>query len=74
MTSTGKTMRDQGDSREDPTPPQAPAGRRWGRGAWSVLPYLVKSLQARPSANAEAREAANKAARHSSFTDSTRPT
>lgn len=35
-----------------------PPGSRWGAGAQSVLPYLTKSLQARPSAAAaaEARE------------------
>jgi hypothetical protein len=32
-----------------------PAGRRWGRGAGSVLPYLTKSLQAKPLENPEAR-------------------
>jgi hypothetical protein len=33
-----------------------PPGSRWGTGARSVLPYLTKSLQAKPAANAEARE------------------
>ena len=32
-----------------------PPGSRWGSGAQSVLPYLTKSLQARPAA-ADARE------------------
>ena len=27
-----------------------PPGRRWGAGAQSVLPYLTRSLQAKPSA------------------------
>lgn len=27
-----------------------PPGRRWGAGAQSVLPYLTKTLQARPAA------------------------
>jgi len=34
-----------------------PPGSRWGTGARSVLPYLTKSLQAKPAAHAEAREA-----------------
>jgi hypothetical protein len=33
-----------------------PPGQRWGAGAQSVLPYLTKSLQARPSAALDARE------------------
>lgn len=33
-----------------------PPGQRWGAGAQSVLPYLTKSLQARPSAALEPRE------------------
>jgi hypothetical protein len=33
-----------------------PPGRRWGAGAQSVLPYLTRSLQARPSAAQEGRE------------------
>ncbi|HEX2547864.1 MAG TPA: hypothetical protein VHL79_23475 [Ramlibacter sp.] len=33
-----------------------PPGSRWGSGAQSVLPYLTKSLQARPSSAPEARE------------------
>jgi hypothetical protein len=32
-----------------------PPGSRWGAGAQSVLPYLTKSLQAKPSAAAEPR-------------------
>jgi len=35
----------------DPTLP--PPGSRWGAGAQSVLPYLTKSLQARPSSAPE---------------------
>jgi hypothetical protein len=43
------------DSHDDPTLP--PPGSRWGSGAQSVLPYLTKSLQARPaSAPEQARE------------------
>jgi hypothetical protein len=34
-----------------------PPGTRWGAGAQSVLPYLTKSLQAKPSAALEPREA-----------------
>ena len=37
---------------QDPTLP--PPGRRWGAGAQSVLPYLTKSLQARPASAPEA--------------------
>ena len=33
-----------------------PPGSRWGAGAQSVLPYLTKSLQARPFAAPETRE------------------
>lgn len=31
-----------------------PPGSRWGVGACSVLPYLARTLQARPAATAEA--------------------
>jgi hypothetical protein len=34
-----------------------PPGSRWGSGAQSVLPYLTKSLQAKPASAPEAREA-----------------
>jgi hypothetical protein len=33
-----------------------PPGSRWGRGAQSVLPYLTKTLQARPAHAPEQRE------------------
>ena len=33
-----------------------PPGSRWGAGAQSVLPYLTKSLQAKPSDAPETRE------------------
>ena len=33
-----------------------PPGQRWGAGAQSVLPYLTKSLQAKPSEPRELRE------------------
>lgn len=37
-----------------------PPGQRWGAGAQSVLPYLTKTLQARPAtAEAETRSRAN---------------
>lgn len=34
-----------------------PPGNRWGAGAQSVLPYLTKSLQARPASAPEPRDA-----------------
>lgn len=34
-----------------------PPGQRWGAGAQSVLPYLTKTLQARPVEAAQGREA-----------------
>jgi hypothetical protein len=34
-----------------------PAGRRWGAGAQSVLPYLTKTLQARPAHAVEVQDA-----------------
>ena len=40
----------------DPEGELPPAGQRWGAGAQSVLPFLTRSLQARPSAAQEARE------------------
>jgi hypothetical protein len=33
-----------------------PPGSRWGAGAQSVLPYLTKSLQAKPANGAEPRD------------------
>lgn len=33
----------------DPDSDLPPPGSRWGAGAQSVLPYLTKSLQARPA-------------------------
>lgn len=42
----------------DPESDLPPPGSRWGTGAHSVLPYLARSLQARPAATAaEARDA-----------------
>jgi hypothetical protein len=34
-----------------------PPGSRWGSGAGSVLPYLTKSLQAKPSSAQDTRDA-----------------
>lgn len=42
-----------GDDQDNGLPP---AGSRWGSGARSVLPYLTKSLQSRPSNGSETRE------------------
>ena len=39
-----------GVSHEEQDPTLPPPGRRWGAGAQSVLPYLTRSLQARPAA------------------------
>lgn len=33
-----------------------PPGQRWGSGVESVLPYLTKSLQAKPAGHADPRE------------------
>ena len=33
-----------------------PSGQRWGSGAQSVLPYLTKTLQAKPAEGPHARE------------------
>ncbi len=43
-------------SRSDADGDLPPPGRRWGAGAQSVLPYLTRSLQARPSSAPEVRE------------------
>lgn len=44
-----------GDDQDSELPPP---GTRWGAGAGSVLPYLAKSLQAKPaSGGQDAREA-----------------
>ena len=56
----------------DPEGDLPPAGRRWGAGARSVLPYLTKSLQARPSAAYESREA-RPAEGHPALRNSPRP-
>lgn len=37
------------------------AGRRWGTGAASVLPYLTKSLRAKPADHPQARDARSQA-------------
>ena len=36
-------------------------GRRWGAGASSVLPYLARSLQAKPTDHPDAGDARSKA-------------
>lgn len=42
---------------DDTDPDLPPPGSRWGAGAHSVLPYLTKSLQAKPAtAPEQARE------------------
>lgn len=43
---------------EQDQPELPPPGSRWGAGARSVLPYLTKSLQARPAHGSEARDPA----------------
>ena len=47
------STRSSADDQDDGLPP---AGSRWGAGARSVLPYLTKSLQSKPTAP-DAREA-----------------
>ena len=47
---TGST----GDDQDGELPPP---GSRWGAGAGSVLPYLTRSLQARPASAHDPREA-----------------
>mgnify|MGYP001627325175 CR=1 FL=1 len=46
-----------------------PPGSRWGSGAQSVLPYLTKSLQAKPSHAPEAREPKPREGTHPVFTN-----
>lgn len=41
----------------DPDGELPPPGSRWGAGAGSVLPYLAKSLQAKPATGQDARDA-----------------
>ena len=40
-------------SQEEHDPTLPPPGSRWGSGAQSVLPYLTKSLQAKPTSAPE---------------------
>ncbi|MDB5861629.1 MAG: hypothetical protein JWQ76_5318 [Ramlibacter sp.] len=47
----------QGTSQEDQDGELPAPGHRWGSGAQSVLPYLTKSLQAKPASAADARDA-----------------
>ena len=46
-------MADAVDANEGDLPPP---GRRWGTGAQSVLPYLTRSLQAKPTPGAAAEQ------------------
>lgn len=39
---------------DDPDSGLPPPGQRWGAGAQSVLPYLTKTLQAKPASGSEA--------------------
>ena len=43
-------------SPDEPDPTLPPPGSRWGAGAQSVLPYLTKTLQARPASAPETRD------------------
>ena len=45
---------------EEQDPDLPPPGQRWGAGAHSVLPYLTKTLQARPANAPEPREHASR--------------
>ena len=56
---------------QDPTLP--PPGHRWGSGAQSVLPYLTKSLQAKPSAHEGRESNARDEEAQRPFAGSTRP-
>jgi hypothetical protein len=48
-------MPDQGGPAKEDLDGELPApGSRWGSGAQSVLPYLTKSLQAKPAASLDA--------------------
>jgi len=38
-------------------------GKRWGSGAQSVLPYLTKTLQAKPASSMDSRDATRPSAR-----------
>ena len=61
------------NARNDEVDTDLPApGQRWGTGAQSVLPYLTKSLQARPSLAAETRELRPRDG-HPVFADRPRP-
>lgn len=44
------------DSSLEPDSDLPPPGSRWGAGVQSVLPYLTKSLQAKPAVPPVARE------------------
>jgi len=53
---------------DDPDDLPAP-GNRWGSGAQSVLPYLTKSLQAKPASAIDPREATRPGGRNPVFSD-----
>ena len=44
-------------------------GKRWGSGAQSVLPYLTKSLQAKPASSVDPRDATRPGGRNPVFSD-----
>ena len=44
-------------------------GKRWGSGAQSVLPYLTKSLQAKPASAVDPRDATRPGGRNPVFSD-----
>lgn len=55
-------------STDDPESSLPEPGSRWGVGAQSVLPYLTKTLQAKPAAATEQRGEARPPAGESVFT------
>ena len=55
---------------DDPDGGLPEPGKRWGSGAQSVLPYLTKSLQAKPASSAvDARDATRPPGRNPVFVD-----
>ncbi|MCG2591832.1 hypothetical protein LZ009_03475 [Ramlibacter sp. XY19] len=44
-------------------------GQRWGSGAQSVLPYLTKSLRAKPASAVDPRDATRPGGRNPVFSD-----
>jgi hypothetical protein len=55
------------EANQDPERGLPPAGRRWGAGAQSVLPYLTKSLQSRPASTPEPRGGQPREGQHPVF-------